>query len=372
MLFDLDKYLTPVWKGDTVYDESVMIVENRDGSMDPVSLLYPATQVISVMNCQLTVRYEESKDYYLKDGKLVIIPDGRIYRFRYDEYYPLTDENKDVFGIKDDRFVLWKESDYFHQRQVAVTYRHETDNSIPIPVYQGGSLKKTVRKLKDKENINILFYGDSITFGWNSSGMSDSAPFLPTWGMLTCMGLLKAYGYDRIIKDGEEIAGEKGSIRYINTAVSGTNVKWGEANAKALVSDKHPDLVFIAFGMNNAGMDPEAVKEITGSIMNIAREGNNECEFILVTTTLPNPEIIHCMGHRELFIPKMQELAAEKPGTCVCDMTTMHKAFLMRKPYCHMTGNDVNHPNDFLIRVHAQVMLAALVNGDHYSKQNRK
>ncbi|MFA7673327.1 MAG: SGNH/GDSL hydrolase family protein [Clostridia bacterium] len=365
MLFNLDKYLSPVWKGDTVYDESVMIVENRDGSMDPVFLLYPATHVLSVTDCQFTKRYEDGKDYYLKDGKLVIIPDGGIYRFRYNEYYPLTNENKDVFGIKDDRFVLWKEGDYFHRRQIAVTYRHETDDSLPVPVYKGGALKKTVRKLENKENINILFYGDSITFGWNSSGMSDSAPFLPTWGMLTCMGLLKAYGYDRIIKDGEDTDGTKGSIRYINTAVSGTNVKWGEANAKALVSDKHPDLVFIAFGMNNPGMDPETVKEMTGSIMDITKKGNRDCEFILVTTTLPNPEIIHCMGHRELFIPKMQELAAEVPGTCVCDMTTMHKAFLVRKPYCHMTGNDVNHPNDFLIRVHAQVMLAALVRGDH-------
>jgi len=38
----------------------------------------------------------------------------------------------------------------------------------------------------------------------------------------------------------------------------------------------------------------------------------------------------------------------------VMDMTTLHGNLLTRKRYCDMTGNNVNHPNDFLARAYAQ------------------
>ena len=41
-------------------------------------------------------------------------------------------------------------------------------------------------------------------------------------------------------------------------------------------------------------------------------------------------------------------------------MTGMHHALLKRKLFRDMTGNNVNHPNDFLARVYAQTILAVL------------
>ena len=51
----------------------------------------------------------------------------------------------------------------------------------------------------------------------------------------------------------------------------------------------------------------------------------------------------------------------EKAGVVVADMTTFHEALLAQKRYCDMTGNNVNHPNDFLARAYAQVLFQTVV-----------
>ena len=43
------------------------------------------------------------------------------------------------------------------------------------------------------------------------------------------------------------------------------------------------------------------------------------------------------------------------------DFGTMHKSLLEKKRFIDMTGNNVNHPNDFLIRCHAQYISAMLI-----------
>jgi len=38
----------------------------------------------------------------------------------------------------------------------------------------------------------------------------------------------------------------------------------------------------------------------------------------------------------------------------------MHLDLLKRKAFKDMSGNNINHPNDFLIRIYAQTILSAL------------
>ena len=52
--------------------------------------------------------------------------------------------------------------------------------------------------------------------------------------------------------------------------------------------------------------------------------------------------------------------ALEGPGVAVADMWSMHGYLLKHKTYWDMTGNHVNHPNDFLVRIYAQTLLATL------------
>jgi len=45
----------------------------------------------------------------------------------------------------------------------------------------------------------------------------------------------------------------------------------------------------------------------------------------------------------------------------VADMQSIHHALLKHKRYIDMTGNNVNHTNDFLTRVYAQVVSSLLL-----------
>lgn len=69
-----------------------------------------------------------------------------------------------------------------------------------------------------------------------------------------------------------------------NPSVEGMASNWGVENAKQLVADEAPDLVIIAFGMNDGskGTNTVAFKNNIETIMNVVKNDNLDCEFILV------------------------------------------------------------------------------------------
>lgn len=345
-LFDLNKYLIPIWEGDTVYDESVMVIEDKDGFIPLQSLAYEALSILSVKNAELTKSYNEGVDYALKDGKLEILNNSSIYHMSYDEYYPKEDLAGKCFGT-DNGFTTWQEEGFLHKRQISVTYTHKP-NDIYQPIRKN---RKTdiLSRLNNKENLKFLFYGDSITFGWNCSKLADLSPNLPSWGELTVKGLSAKFGYNDT------------SIEYINTSVSGTSVNWGLENVKQRVCEYNPDMVFIAFGMNNPKTDPDIFKDTLEKMITKIRNTSPLCNIGLVATTLPNPEIVSTRGHRHLYLPLLWQIAENFDNIVVCDMTTLHTKLLAKKPYFHMTGNNVNHPNDFLMRQYVAMALDALI-----------
>ena len=51
----------------------------------------------------------------------------------------------------------------------------------------------------------------------------------------------------------------------------------------------------------------------------------------------------------------------EEEGFAVGDWWSAHDHILRRKRYFDMTGNNVNHPNDFLARLMAQTVVATVL-----------
>jgi hypothetical protein len=45
-------------------------------------------------------------------------------------------------------------------------------------------------------------------------------------------------------------------------------------------------------------------------------------------------------------------------------MTAVHGSLLSKKSYADMTGNNINHPNDYLARVYAQTLLTTVKKAD--------
>ena len=274
----------------------------------------------------------------------MILQQTTVPYFKYNEYYPSSGGLPRVGG----GLLFYSEGYYFHQKQIVVTYTHSDIWSGPVPAAQASRLPLTMDSLLNKRHLSVLFYGDSLTVGANASSFTQIAPFMPTWSNLTVYGLKARFGYN--------------DISYTNTAKGGTTSEWGLQNVDVNVISEGPDLVFLGFGTNDgpSGITAEAYDHNIRGIIDSVREIFPDCEFVLISAILPNSEAVPSIEFQKEYTKKLNAIASEYNGIAVADMTSIHETLLQTKSYRDMTGNNVNHINDFLTRVYAQIMLKTL------------
>jgi lysophospholipase L1-like esterase len=121
--------------------------------------------------------------------------------------------------------------------------------------------------------------------------------------------------------------------------------------------------VIVAFGMNDASGRPASDYEAkVKSVIDQVHGKLPDVEFILVATMIGNRDWISLK--QELF-PQYSEALKKLagPGIAIADVTSIWGEMLKHKQHYDLTGNGVNHPNDFGHRVYAQVISALLVPG---------
>ena len=178
--YDRETYMVPVWNdGGIASAETVFVLAEKDGSVEPIQLLYPAKQIISVRNYGLDIRYEEGKDYKLTaDGRLQILTGGSIKAMPYDSFYldvydPSSSANMpEIYGTGAQIYseAIYENGEHrqgMTQWQVCVTYRHSALWSGSVPQDQSVYLKNTSAILnEDDENaLKVACIGDSISQG---------------------------------------------------------------------------------------------------------------------------------------------------------------------------------------------------------------
>ena len=350
--YSLDVYMKPLWEGKIVYNETIMFV----GREDEAPLLYPATEIISVRSYDLGTEYIRGIDYeYNEKNNSISMLHGGIMPFMDEEtYYPDRIINGMTFACTDpDRaYIQCAEGSFFCEKQIAVTYRH-SGAILEKPVAQNQAFERTTRKLKNNEITKILFYGDSITVGANASGYKevDYPPYADIWAQMVFQSMTKKYGAT--------------NAEYINTAVGGWTSGNGLENLDTDVISYAPDAIFLGFGMNDGALTPtQHIKNIRMMIERIWSALPNT-EICLVTPMLANSEVqgFYCrQAEFEFEYLKLLE-DCRKEGQkklCVANVTKLHKQLLEYKRYYDMTGNNVNHPNDFLSRVYAQTVFQTI------------
>lgn len=361
-LYELEQYTTPFWEGNTVYWESVAFVENADGTVDPAPLMYTPTKIISVRSPDMQVEYKEGRDYKLENGKLVWIESGFISCTTYDQLYPKYTGNTDWLMTAHDseRYVSLDQT--VRKNQVYVTYEHADSWAAYKPESQKKDIPKTIAKLENKEPLKVVFYGDSITTGAEASGNKESyltpdlkpqqangnsAPYTPSWCEMVIQKMKDVYGYDDITK--------------INKAAGTTASGWGATNAAELVASEKPDLVFIAFGMNEPNNSKEAFKQNYINIIQPIVAANPNVEFVFVSCMMPNP---NAASFRNINLKAQEDAVFELLNDyygVVAPVHSMNLAIMEQgKRFVDFTGNGLNHPNDFSIRVYAQTIMAAM------------
>lgn len=225
--------------------------------------------------------------------------------------------------------------------------------TIPDAAKYGGTANYALRNYdvkKNGEDLYIVQNGDSISVGNNMSGCKNIAPYLPIWGELFAEQLRSNYD---------------SNITFNNTSVGGMTSVWGLEHVDKNIAKLSPDLVIIGFGMNDASgnMSKETFKSNVSGMIDKVRAQNPDAEFILVSSIVGNP----AAGNVGMTIPQLREgiyeLAQEYTGVAVADMTSIHSQLLEKKKYLDMTGNNINHINDYLGRWYAQILSALLIEG---------
>lgn len=347
--YNLETWLLPLWGAREIYNETFMFV----GEEDSPSFLYQPEEIIAVRNYGLDTEYREGKDYRISGGRIQRLKGSAIPFFSLDEFYRTESDTVGIAVVPDravqrfpeKRYLKYGEGDTFTSRQIAVTYRH------------GGKWDGTVSSRADFSGFRgklksgrakIVFFGDSITVGCNASGTQyggNTAPHTPAWTDMMCDYIrLKFFA----------------QVDCVNTAVGGfTSANGCEIFDDAVIKHK-PDLLVLAFGMNDGGLTAGQYRTNISDMTGRLRAALPETEILLVSTMLPNEEC-DWLGNHEAFEHELLNIAAGDQSIAVAPVTSMYKGLLRKKRTRDMTGNNVNHPNDFAVRLYAQTALEVLV-----------
>ncbi len=235
---------------------------------------------------------------------------------------------------------------WFHDHQVEVTYeRGPYEWTGALPQFASERLPKTIERLRSGQPLKIGVSGDSISTGLDASATSQSNPAQPGYADLIALRLKQTY---------------KSEITLVNRAVAGWSVANGVKDCDALMANA-PDLVIVAYGMNDVGRrDPEWFRKTTSQLIDRIHEARPATEIILVATMLGNKEWIHTPRDMfGLYRDELKKLCG--PGVELADVGSVWEELLIHKHDLDLTGNGLNHPNDFGHRLYAQVVSSLLV-----------
>ncbi len=341
--------LKPFWEGDTIQGESMLFIRDPKTGNAKASVLFPIRKILSVYNSAGNITYEEGRDYHWKPGTCEItLPENSriVSRTTADLRKPAGTQKYQLTHRDGNGEIFFGSKLEYHNMQTCITYKHDPiDWKGIVPTFNEKALPRTIQKLRKQEPVSIVLIGDSISAGCNASGWAGGAPFQPTFAGLLEQHLAKRY---------------ETKVQVTNPSVSGKDTRWVLAAIDKVVQPQ-PDLVMIAFGMNDAaGRSAKEYQANTKAVMNRIREKLPQTEFILVATMLGNRNWTR-LNH-DLF-PQYRDALAElcQPGVALADLTSIWTEFLKRKQDWDLTGNGVNHPNDFGHRVYAQVLSTLLI-----------
>ncbi|MBR0303617.1 MAG: SGNH/GDSL hydrolase family protein, partial [Clostridia bacterium] len=240
-------YVLPYWDTELVVNESLYPLKNQNGTLNDFSLMYSPDRIISVRNSKLTVEYKEGVDYELVNGKLRILSTGSIPCVKFTNHYFTTQKSNSYYmhevNMSPYKYVRFEEGRAIPNDQLAITYTHSDEWDGFIPANQGESLPITRSRLENGGNLSVIYFGDSITNGGNSSSTLDMAPYAEIWTQMFEREIGALYPH--------------ANVSYANTSVSGGG--WdgedatyaGYTHVYDSIVWNNPDLVILALGTND-------------------------------------------------------------------------------------------------------------------------
>jgi lysophospholipase L1-like esterase len=356
LLSDL-KLRQPAWQSEVVVRESSIVLQANPGSDGLARLAFPPAEILQVTTADRSAMlpYTLAEDSRLYFAQALLETESELQGFMRRGIGSIKEQ--DLFPPKDsphsyqhrignpEQNLLYQPGRWFHDRNIEVTYRRDlTQEPLTTEGVVRGELPKTLARLRTGQPITLGISGDSISTGLDASVMTDAPPFQP--------------GYAELVVAQLQVDFES-QITLKNRAVAGWSVANGVADLDGLLAEQ-PHLIIVAYGMNDVGRrDPQWYADQTRAIIQQVQARSPDTEILLVATMLGNSQWVHTP--RDMFDLYRDELAAlVGPGVALADLTAVWELLLKRKHDNDLTGNGLNHPNDFGHRLYAQAVLQLL------------
>ena len=266
-----------------------------------------------------TIVYEEGRDYRLDRaaGTISRLPGSRLPDFRTNVLHGQAQFDHTKFpGYGNRPFFAY--ADYTPAAPV------RWPQQAPPTAHLG----KTRAKLAAGGPFTLVAFGDSITHGGEAS-----APELIYWQRWAA-DLRTKYPRTR--------------IEAINGATGGDTTTRGLQRLQAKVLDARPDLVLVAFGMNDHNRRgvplPDFERQLHELVARI-RAGTT-AEVVLLSTFPPNPRWVHGSQRMADYAAATARVATAT-GCAYADVFGNWQTLAARKRPEDLLANNINHPNDY-------------------------
>ncbi|MEI6534282.1 MAG: SGNH/GDSL hydrolase family protein [Verrucomicrobiaceae bacterium] len=325
----------PVWEAGAVQNEPLLFVQEEGQPAATAQLLFTPSAMPRITHPDHSMIYNPDRDYVWTPGSKVVTLTGSS-RIPFKTHGQMMPPKGSPNMIAD---VLHSEGHFFHDLQVQASYTTIEKWDGPALLAETEKLKISVAKLKSRQPVSIVALGDSITEGYNASGFRElkTPPFQPPYPQLVGNSLQERFG---------------STTSVVNLGHAGAVSSAGFNDLPKLVEAK-PDIVLIAYGMNHGEGGEEYGQKIK-KLLDAVKSGSPGTDVVLVASMGGNPRIFP-PARFDTYRDALKKL--EGPGVAVADVISVWGWMLRTKRFSDLSGNNVNHPNDFGHRVYAQVIV---------------
>jgi lysophospholipase L1-like esterase len=200
------------------------------------------------------------------------------------------------------------------------------------------ALARTVQKMRDGQLVTIVFWGDSITSGADSSSPEHS------FANQVVAGLRKKY--------------PKARLRVGNAGIGGSSTTTRLPNYTRDVLSAKPDLIFIEF-INDVHLKKEEIEANYKVILARAREAG--ADVLQVNPSLPTPSLLHVADWKAVsknFLYDLIRNVSASNGTALADVAARWEHLDKEGLTPELLLSDkIVHPNDAGHLTYAQEIL---------------
>lgn len=364
--FDQKEISNPFWKGNVIYNESVLLTKNEETGEISGNLMFKPTKLLAVKDFTLkTKEYKVDVDFTL-DGNKIIKKDGSDIPYRTHQelvgesipegYRLVTQITNQLTDLVNMGGAIYTESPFYYGSQLWVSYVYDVKEIDPnienYPTYNVSKIDRVINKLKNKEDVKIVGLGDSVLEGCSSSKKFNHEPYMDSFIEMVRDNLASLYETNVTLK---------------NLSVGGTQSSWGcQAEQINKIVAENPDLLFLHFGINDLGSNRATMAymdDMESIILDVQNKLPN-CDIILLSPFAPN-NLLYDYDKMADYVDVLKGFEESYDHVQLIDVYKLSRELGKNKKYLDMSANGINHVNDYASRLYLQAILSTMYD---YSK----